>query len=264
MPFFEVNNIVHRYLDEGAWHAPALVFANSLGSDLRIWDDVAARLGPHFRTIRYDKRGHGLTDVAPPPYSASDLADDVIALLDELKIERAVICGVSVGGVIAQALALNHPQRARGLVLCDTGARIGSAESWQQRIDMVKASGVESLEKMTMERWFSAGFRDRRRADARGYANMLRQTTVDGYVGTCAALRDADFRGKDANIHCPTLVLCGALDIATPPELGRELAGLISESKFALIENAAHLPCIEQPGAVAGQMLGFFREVKIV
>jgi 3-oxoadipate enol-lactonase len=118
MPFFEVNNIVHRYLDEGAWNSPALVFANSLGSDLRIWDDVAARLGPHFRMIRYDKRGHGLTDAAPPPYSASDLADDVIALLDELKIERAVICGVSVGGVIAQALALNHPQRARGLVLC--------------------------------------------------------------------------------------------------------------------------------------------------
>ncbi len=264
MPFVQINDIVHRCVDEGARGKAAILFANSLGSDLRIWDEVAKRLAGRFRVVRYDLRGHGLTEAAKPPYSASDLARDVVTLLDELKIEQAVICGVSVGGVIAQALALGHPKRVRGLVLCDTGARIGSAESWQQRIDMVKASGIASLEKITMERWFSTGFRDRRPADVRGYANMLRQTTVEGYVGTCAALRDADFRGMNAKIKCRTLVLSGAIDIATPPELGRELAGLIRGAQFSLIQNAAHLPCIEQPEAVTERILEFFREVKLV
>ena len=241
-----------------------MVFSNSLGTDLRIWDDVATRLLSHFRVIRYDKRGHGLSEAPLPPYSANDLANDVVGIFDALKIEQAVVCGVSVGGVIAQALALNHPHRVRGLVLCGTGARIGTAEAWQQRIDTIATGGVASVEKMTMERWFSSGYRERKPADVRGYATMLRQTTRDGYLGTCAALRDADFRDLNKKIKCPTLVLCGALDIATPPELGRDLAGSIRGAEFALIDNAAHLPCIEQPDAVAERMLGFFREVKLV
>jgi 3-oxoadipate enol-lactonase len=166
-----------------------------------------------------------------------------------------------VGGVIAQAAALNHSERVRGLVLCDTGARIATAEAWQQRIDKVTSDGVESLVEMTMQRWFSARFRECRGGDVRGYSIMLRQTSVDGYVGTCAALRDSDFRPSMPQIKQPTLVLCGAEDIATPPELGRELASLIHGAQFSLIEDAAHLPCIEQPQAVAQRMMQFFREV---
>ena len=264
MPFVQLNNIVHRYVDEGAKEKPAIVFANSLGSDLRIWDDVAARLAADFRLIRHDKRGHGLTDALPPPYSAKDLADDVDTLLDVLEIDQAVICGVSVGGIIAQSLALNHARRVRALVLCDTGARIGSVESWQQRVDTVRSAGLQALESPTMERWFSASFRAHRPADVRGYANMLLQTSVDGYLGTCYALRDTDFRQVAVRIKRPTLVLCGAEDIATPPGLGRELAGLISGAQFTLIENAAHLPCIEQPNVMADRMLDFLREVQIV
>jgi 3-oxoadipate enol-lactonase len=214
--------------------------------------------------IRLDKRGHGLTDAPPPPYSARDLADDAARLLDALQIRQAVICGISVGGIIAQALALNAPRRVRALVLCDTGARIGSVESWQQRIDTVQTGGLKPLESPTMERWFSASFRERRPADIRGYSNMLLQTSVDGYLGTCYALRDTDLREAAPTINHPTLVLCGADDIATPPELGRELAGLISGAEFSLIDNAGHLPCIEQPKATAERMLKFFGEVHIV
>jgi len=264
MPFVQLNNIVHRYVDEGAKEKPAIVFANSLGSDLRIWDEVAARLAADFRVIRYDKRGHGLTDAVPAPYSAKDLADDVARLLDALEIGEAVIGGVSVGGIIAQALALNHPRRVRALALCDTGARIGSVESWEQRIDTVRSAGLKALESPTMERWFSSSFRARRPADVRGYANMLLQTSAEGYLGTCYALRDTDFRESAARINYPTLVLCGAEDIATPPELGKELAGLIPGAKFSLIENAAHLPCIEQPDILTQKMLWFFQEVQIV
>jgi 3-oxoadipate enol-lactonase len=188
----------------------------------------------------------------------------VVTLLDALEIRDAVICGVSVGGLIAQAVALNHGERIRGLVLSDTGAKIATAEAWQQRIDKVRADGIDSLVQMTMERWFAAGFRARCAADLRGYSLMLRQTSADGYVGTCAALRDSDFRSTVAKIKQPTLVLCGAQDIATPPELGRELAGLIPGAQFSLIDNAAHLPCVEQPEAVAERMMRFFQEVQLV
>jgi 3-oxoadipate enol-lactonase len=264
MPFLKVNDFVLHYQAEGAREKPAVIFSNSLGSDLRIWDGVAARLLPHFRVVRYDLRGHGLTEALAPPYSAEDLARDVVALLDGLEIRDAVVCGVSVGGVVAQAVALNHPERVRALVLSDTGARIGSAEAWQQRIDKVRADGVDSLVQMTMDRWFCAGFRERFKADVRGYSLMLRQTSVDGYAGTCAALRDADFRRAVAGIGKPALVLCGVEDIATPPELGRELAGLIPGAQFSLIDNAAHLPCVEQPAAVVERMRKFLKEVQIV
>jgi 3-oxoadipate enol-lactonase len=139
MPFVKIGDCVHRYLDEGGRESPALLLANSLGTDLRIWDDVVARLLRHFRVVRYDKRGHGLTDAPTPPYSDSDLVKDVVGLLDALEIDHAVVCGVSVGGLIAQALALSHPERVQALVLCDTGARIGSVESWEQRIAAVRA-----------------------------------------------------------------------------------------------------------------------------
>jgi 3-oxoadipate enol-lactonase len=264
MPFLLIGACVHHYQDEGLKENPAIIFANSLGSDLRIWDDVAACLLPHFRVIRYDLRGHGLSDAPPPPYSAADLAHDVISVLDALAVREAVVCGVSVGGLIAQAVALNHPDRVRALVPCDTGAKIATAQAWQQRMDKVRADGVDSLVQMTMERWFSAGFRRRCAADVRGYALMLRQTSADGYAGTCAALRDTDLRAAVPRIKQPTLVLCGAEDIATPPELGRELASLIPGARFSLIEHAAHLPCIEQPQSMAQRMMEFFQEVHIV
>jgi 3-oxoadipate enol-lactonase len=176
MPFLQIGDCVHHYEIDGAKEKPALLFANSLGSDLRIWDGVAANLLQHFRVVRYDLRGHGLTEAPAPPYAADDLARDIVGLLDSLKIEDAVVCGVSVGGLIAQALALRYTERVRALVLCDTGARIGTAEAWQQRIDKVRADGVSSLVQMTMERWFSAGFRERSGADLRGYSLMLCQT----------------------------------------------------------------------------------------
>jgi 3-oxoadipate enol-lactonase len=264
MPFARINHSIHHYVLSGAKDKPALLFANSLGSDLHIWDDVADLLGGHFRIVCYDKRGHGLSEAPAPPYTINDLSQDVFGLLDALKIERAVVCGISVGGLIAQALALSHPERVRGLVLSDTGARIGSVESWEERIATVRAGGLESLLSPTMERWFSRQFRECHDADVRGYSNMLLRTIVDGYIGTCCALRDADFHATVSQIKSRTLVLCGAEDIATPPELGRELASLIAGAEFSLIESAGHLPCIEKPLPMTERMLKFFREVQIV
>jgi 3-oxoadipate enol-lactonase len=264
MPFSFVNNHAQYYATAGAKNKPALLFSNSLGSDLRIWDSVAEHLSLNFRIVRYDIRGHGLSEAPEPPYSADDLAKDVVELFDLLDVSQAVVCGVSVGGLIAQAVALNYPERVSSLVLSDTGARIGSVESWQQRIEMIKTGGIKSIEKMTMERWFSTSFRARQPADIRGYASMLLQTSVNGYIGTSCALRDTDLRATVGRISCPTLVVTGAEDVATPPDLGRELASLIPGAEFSLIANAGHLPCIEQPEAMAERMLQFFQEVHIV
>ena len=264
MPFLQIGDCVHHYLDEGGKEKPVLVFANSLGSDLRTWDAVAACLVERFRIVRYDKRGHGLTDAPAPPYTMDDLARDLVGLMDALEIKDALFCGLSVGGLIAQRVALMNPDRVRGLVLCDTGARIGAVESWNQRIEIVKSGGLESFVAPSMERWFSEAFRRQRAADVRGYANMLRQTSVDGYLGTCCALRDADLSQAVRTIAKPTLVLCGDQDIATPPEFGRALAEAIPGAKFSLIPHAAHLSCIEQPEVMAKMLVQFFKEANLV
>jgi 3-oxoadipate enol-lactonase len=264
MPFVKIDRAVQHHVVEGGKDKPALVFSNSLGSDLRIWDAMAPQFVKDFRVIRYDTRGHGLSEAPPPPYSAGDLARDVVGLLDRLGIKEAIVCGLSVGGVIAQQLAIAYPDRVRALILCDTGARIGTVASWEERIATVTAHGLGALAAPSMERWFTADFRRRCNDEVRGYANMVLRTSVDGYLGTCCALRDADFTQDAIRISQPTLVLCGEQDVATPPELGKELARLVPRAQFALIQQAAHLICIEQPDAVVDRMMQFFREVHIV
>ena len=261
--FLKVHGILHHYVIEGSKDKPILVFANSLGSDLRIWDGVVAHLAGEFRIIRYDKRGHGLSDVPAPPYSLNDFVLDLVGLFDALEIKRATVVGLSVGGVIAQGLAISYPDRVRALVLCDTGMRIGSFASWEERIATVKESGLSKLVGPSMERWFTAAFRENRSVEMQGYANMLLRIPQAGYLGACYALRDADLVQAASKINKPTLVLCGDQDIATPPDLGRELARAIPGANFSLINDAGHLTCIEQPEAMAHQMMEFFRQVNI-
>jgi len=261
--FSKAHGIVQHFVSQGSKDRPVLVFANSLGSDLRIWDGVVTHLAGDFRIIRYDKRGHGLSDVPAPPYSLDDFVLDLVGLLDALEIKEATVCGLSVGGVIAQGLAIHYPDRVRGLVLCDTGMRIGSFASWQERIATVKESGLTKLVGPSMERWFTSAFREDRSVEMRGYANMLLRIPANGYLGACYALRDADLTHETPKINQPTLVLCGDQDIATPPELGRELAQAIPGARFSLINEAGHLACIEQPEAMAHQMMEFFRQENI-
>ena len=263
MGFLQIGELVHHYVLKGRAEKPPLVLINSLASDWRIWNDLADALTDDYYVVCYDQRGHGLTEPGDPPYSVNDLAHDVFGLLDGIKINRAIVCGISVGGLIAQAMALTRPQRVSGLILCDTAARIGTAESWQQRIDLVEHGGLLPLAGVTMERWFSERFREKHPADVRGYRSMLLQTSVKGYIGTCAALRDANFRADVPRLKLPTLVLCGSADMATPPELGEELAGLIPKAQFSLIAGAAHLPCVEQPERMAERMRQFLREVEL-
>lgn len=250
--------------DKGGEGTPTLVFSNSLGTDFRVWDRVAARLAGRFRLIFYDKRGHGLSEAPAGPYQIADHVGDLAGLLDELGVRGAVICGLSVGGMIAQGLAAARPDLVRALVLCDTAHRIGPPASWAQRIDAIRAGGIDALAEPILERWFSAAFRAARPAEVAGWRAMLTRTPVEGYLGTCAAIRDADLTEQAKAIAVPTLCLCGAEDGATPPALVRSLAELIAGARFTEIEGAGHLPCVEAPERVVAAMTDFLKEAALV
>ncbi len=206
MSFARVNGGVAHYLDEGPREGQAFVFINALGSDLRIWDDVARILSSDFRIVRYDKRGHGLSELGPDRYDMADFARDLAALLDRLAIERATIVGLSVGGLIAQELYRQRPKLFAALVLSDTAAKIGDDKSWDARIADIERGGIEAIADSVLERWFTADFRARRSDELAGWRAMLTRTPE---TGISRGLRSAQTRGP-APLHrgdrgCDTL-----------------------------------------------------------
>nr|WP_188826455.1 3-oxoadipate enol-lactonase [Brucella endophytica] len=258
MLFAEINDIVLHYdLRSGGKEKPVLVFINSLGTDFRIWNDVRARLGYDFTTLVYDKRGHGLSDIGETPYTIELLAQDLIALLEKLSIRRAVLCGLSVGGLIAQGVYTARPDLVAGLVLSNTAHKIGTAEMWNARIDTIMEYGLASILDATMPRWFTADYRKPDNAAYRGYRNMFVRQPLDGYAATCAALRDADFTDAAKRIAIPVLCIAGDQDGATPSALVQELASLISGVRFAEIPGSGHIPCVEQPDAYTALLRDF-------
>lgn len=256
MSFVHANGVVLHFQDSGG-DRPVLVFSNSLGTDFRIWDKVAERLAGTYRIIRYDKRGHGLSDATPAPYSMRDHVGDLAALLDTLGVHAAAIVGLSVGGVIAQGLAATRPDLVSALVLSNTAHRIGTEASWNARIDAVTRNGLGSIADAVLKLWFTEAFRAPGNAALDGYRNMLARTPVEGYVGTCAALRDSDLTESTRALAVSTLCIAGDQDGSTPPDLVRSLADLIKGAKFEIIANAGHIPCVEQSQAVADLIAEF-------
>jgi len=237
-----------------------VVYVNSLGSDFRIWDGVVARLSQAgFGALRYDLRGHGLSDLGTPPKLISDHVADLIALMDAYGLESANLCGVSVGGVISLGLAAAAPQRARRLALCCTGAKIGNEEMWNPRIAAVVQGGVAAVTEAVLARWFPPALHA---ADAWEVAlarNMLSRTPAAGYIATCVALRDSDLTEAARGLGVPALCVAGRHDVSTPPELVRSLAGLARGSEYFEIEAAGHLPCLQTPDILADRLIGFFK-----
>ncbi len=249
-----------HYQRRGPAGAPLVVFANSLGTDLRIWNGVLDRLGDRIQSICYDKRGHGLSDAPPAPYTLDDHIDDLAGLTGHLQVEQAIFCGVSVGGMIALGLAARRPSMVRGLILCDTAHKIGSDELWNQRIHQIRQYGIEGIADAILERWFSESFHRAAPQAVAGWRNMLVRTPVEGYIGTCAALRDADLTATAKSVKVPVRCLCGSEDGATPPELVQSMSALIAGARFQLVYGAGHLPCIEAPDLLASTISRFIEE----
>lgn len=230
------GNRIHYQVD-GREGAPWLVFCNSLGTDLTMWHPQVAALGGHFRILRYDRRGHGRSGTPPGPYSMADLGRDVIGLMDALGIERAHFCGLSIGGLVGQWLALNAPARIERLVLASTAAKIGTADGWQARAAQVRGEGMEALAEATVERWFSPAFAVAAPDVVAAVVAPLRQVRVEGYAGCCAALAGADFRDDLGRIEVPVLAIAGDDDPVTTPSDLRHIAEGVADGR-----------CVELPG----------------
>ncbi|PVE22864.1 3-oxoadipate enol-lactonase [Microvirga sp. KLBC 81] len=264
MAFTRANGIVLHYQVIGRPDGPALVFNNSLGSDFRIWQEVAPAFTDRFRVVLYDKRGHGLSDAPPAPYTMDDHTDDLFALLDHLKIDSAALVGLSVGGMVAQRAAVRSPQRVKALVLCCTAAKIGTSELWSERIAAVEIGGIEPIVENVLQRWFTSDFRERREDEVAGWRNMLVRMPAHGYAGTCAAIRDADLTPDARRIEVPTLCVAGDQDGSTPADVVRNTASLIPGARFALVDGCGHIPCVEKPDVLTRLIQQHLQEAGLV
>jgi 3-oxoadipate enol-lactonase len=259
MQICDIGEINLHYREDGDPAGAPIVFANSLGTDLRLWDQVILRLPAKLRIIRYDARGHGLSDATPAPYSMGTLIRDTEKLLDALSVRDCVFVGLSIGGLIAQGLVVKRPDLIRGLVLSNTAAKIGTAEGYAARAAAVKAQGIASIADGILERWFTKNFRATPEFSA--WRNMLIRQSPEGYAGCCAAIAGTDFYTTTAALTLPTMAIAGSEDGSTPADLVRETADLIKHSQFEIIRGAGHLPCVEKPAEYAELLTKFMMEI---
>lgn len=236
-----------------------VVFANSLGTNLRMWDPILPLLPARLRLIRYDKRGHGQSDVPDGPYTMGQLVSDAAAVCDAAKVRDALFVGLSVGGMIAQGLAVKRPDLIRAVVLSNTAAKIGNPAMWQDRIDQINTDGLPAMADQIMQRWFSRDFYG---TDAVApWQAMLSATPKPGYLGVSSAISGTDFYTSTSSLRIPALGIAGAEDGSTPPDLVRETTDLIPGSQFALIRRAGHLPCVEKPHEYADILTQFMQDI---
>ncbi len=258
MQMVELNGINVHYSDQGS--GVPVVFANSLGTDFRLWDQVVALLPDGLRVIRYDMRGHGLTDAPEGDYFMGDLVADAAALVDHLGAKGCVFVGLSIGGMVAQGLAAERPDLLRAMVLSNTAAKIWTPAKWAERIAVVQNDGLPALADGILERWFARQFLADKSKLA-GWRNMLGRMPTAGYCGCAAAIAETDLFDSTARLSLPTLGIAGTEDGSTPPDVVRETTELITGARFHLIRKAGHLPCVEQPEAFAAVLTGFLQEV---
>jgi 3-oxoadipate enol-lactonase len=243
---------------EGEAGAPALLFLNSIGSTRALWDGQRRAFRGRYRVVTYDARGHGASSVTPGPYTVAQLARDAVAILDAEQIEAAHVCGLSLGGITALRLALDAPARVRSLTLANTGARIGSVESWTARIALVRERGMSAVADIAMSTWFTDAFRAREPDTAARFRAVIESTPVEGYLGCCDAMRDEDLRDALPTLRGPVLAIAGTHDRATPPELIEQVHARVAGSRLVRLE-AAHLSNVEQADAFDTALSSFLR-----
>ncbi|MBK7469914.1 MAG: 3-oxoadipate enol-lactonase [Betaproteobacteria bacterium] len=248
MPTVDIQGNPFAVRVHGPEAAPALLLSNSLSSDLSMWDEQVPHWAEHFRVVRYDQRGHGLTPAPPGPYTMEQLGRDAVAVLDHFGIQRAHFCGLSMGGMVGMWLLTHEPERIARAVLSNTSAYMGPVELWNGRIALAQEGGMEATVEPTVKRWFPASFHAAAPAAIERMRAMIRRTSLAGYVGCCEAIRDMDQRESIRAIRNPVLVIIGAKDPATTPEAGRAIHAAIPGAAIAILD-AAHISNVEQPEA---------------
>ena len=238
--------------------APALVLSHALGTDLTIWDDLLPLL-PGLRVLTYDHRGHGASDVPPGPYAMGAMIRDAERLMEHFALKDAVFVGVSLGGLVAQGLAIKRLDLVRALVLSNTAARIGAPSMWQARAAEVQAQGLAAYAPGALQRQLGPKWRDHPARDR--LERLITQTSAEGWCAAAAAIAGADFTLTTPSLRLPTLVLAGTNDGTTPPDLVRETAEMIPGARFTLMRGTGHLPMVENPKAYAETLLTFLQEI---
>ncbi len=251
------DGIAIHYELEGDPSHPVLVLSNSLGTHLGMWEGQVASFSDRYRVLRYDTRGHGQSDAPEGPYSLSRLGQDVVDLLDALGVRQAHFCGLSLGGMTGMWLGINAADRFRSLTLCCTSAYLPPAELWDNRIELVAASGMEPIAESVLQRWFTPCFLDSNSSMIDLVREQLVLTQPKGYIGCCAAIRNMDQRTCLKKIELPSLVVAAADDLATPSEYGKFITREIINCEYVELSDAAHLSNIEQRDAFNAALTKF-------
>ena len=246
MPVLENKDITLNYAIFGDSNDPALIFSNSLGTGYHMWQPQIDILQADYFIICYDTRGHGKSSAPNGPYSLAQLGQDVIDLLNHLHVDKAFFCGISMGGMTGQWLAINHPDRFEHLLLCNTAAKIGSEAPWLERAALVRENGLDDIAKTAASRWFTAGFIEQYPDVVRALSSALAAGSAEGYASCCEALSTADTREHLKDIRVPVTVLAGSQDPVTTVADGQYMVDNIPNSTLATID-ASHISNIEQP-----------------
>lgn len=259
----KANGIQMNYELAGKEEAPVVVLSHSLASSLMMWRPQMDELNRNFRVLSYDTRGHGGTDAPPPPYTLEQLGEDAMALLDALDMDMVHWVGLSMGGMIGQCIALNHPGRFRSLSLCDTAAVIPKEADpiWQERIDLARREGMAPLAQSTLERWFTSPYLALNSPMLDVIRRHLLETPVDGYIGCSEAIRSLDYLDRLSEIKVPTLIMVGEDDPGTPVEASQAMHDRIPHSKLVVLPSAAHLSNIEQTKGFNHALMAFLTDV---
>jgi 3-oxoadipate enol-lactonase len=259
MPLIYLPDIRLNAQISGPVGGPPVVLLHALGTHLGLWEDVIPLLPQNLRILALDLRGHGASDAPQPPYAMGAMVRDVEQVMHHFDMRDAVVVGVSMGGLIAQGLAIKRLDLVRGLVLSNTAAKIGTPALWHSRCDEVRELGLNVYANGAMQRilgrnWQTAPALPR-------LHKMLIDTAPDGWIGAASAISGTDFYTPTAALRLPTLVIAGANDGTTPPDLVRETADLIPGSDYQLMRGVGHLPMLEKPAEYAALISGFLRRI---
>lgn len=235
-----------HHVEDGPPDGPVLLFADSLGSTLMTWAGQIPALAAGHRVVRFDLRGHGGSPATPGPYEIADLGRDIVGLLDELAIERADLCGISIGGMGALWVAAHAPERVRRLIVCSTSARLGPSESWAARAALVRREGMGAVADAVAGRWVTPAYAAAHPARLAELRAMVASTDAGAYAEWCGAIERMDLRPELAAIHAPTLLIAGGEDPAVPMADTRELEAGIAGARLAIVAGGAHLPNLER------------------
>lgn len=255
----ETNGIQINCELSGKKKAPVVVLSHSLACSMVMWRPQLERLKSRFRVLRFDTRGHGGSDAPPGPYTLEQLVDDAVGILDKLGLDRVRFVGLSMGGMIAQGLALDHPDRIERLVLADTSARIPAEAQpvWQERIDAVHSGGMQAAAESTLERWFTPDYLKQNAPEIDEIRQQILATPITGYIGCSEAIRRLNYLNRLSAIQTPTLIMVGADDPGTPVAAAEAMHAQIKNSKLVVIPDAAHLSNIEQAQIFNHNLIAF-------